>query len=57
MEGASIAHAQISGAYFPADLSADEGRQLHPLIGATGRRLRRGCGSAERERKAVVTRV
>lgn len=24
MEGASIAHAQISGAYFPADLSADE---------------------------------
>lgn len=24
MEGASIAHAQISGAYFPAELSADE---------------------------------
>ncbi|WP_416422431.1 pentapeptide repeat-containing protein [Pseudomonas sp. App30] len=24
MEGASLAHAQISGAYFPAELSADE---------------------------------
>ncbi|WP_439886290.1 pentapeptide repeat-containing protein [Pseudomonas sp. MBLB4123] len=24
LEGASLAHAQISGAYFPADLSADE---------------------------------
>lgn len=24
LEGASLAHAQISGAYFPAELSADE---------------------------------